>query len=158
MRGPLESLIAQARQEQITQKASPSLFAKAHRTLYSAGGMPVGVSFSTKLRIAPTDSRQSLCRRARVAATSGFSAVPNTDAIRSDSGLSFRILFGRALRNQQCSLMAEEQSASGEITSFCPTGRLGHCFRMKRRFSVGYWRFEFEHGSTFVSKPNVWKI
>jgi hypothetical protein len=41
MRGPLESLIAQARQEQITKALPPSLFAKADRTLALAVGMPV---------------------------------------------------------------------------------------------------------------------
>ena len=41
MRGPLESLIAQARQEQIRKALPPSLFAKADRTLYLADGMPL---------------------------------------------------------------------------------------------------------------------
>src|SRR5271155_4436525 len=92
MRGPLESLIAQARQEQIRKALPPSLFAKADRTLYYAGGMPVGVGFSTKLRIAPTGSRQSLCRRMRIIALLVFPGILNGGAIRSDSGLSFRIL------------------------------------------------------------------
>src|SRR5271155_2818757 len=92
MRGPLESLIAQARQEQIRKALPPSLFAKADRTLNYAGGMPVDVGFSTKLKIAPTGSRQSLCRRTRTIALLAVLWVPIPGAIRSDSGLSFRIL------------------------------------------------------------------
>jgi hypothetical protein len=41
MRGPLESLIAQARQEQIRKALPPSLFAKADRTLHHAAWVPV---------------------------------------------------------------------------------------------------------------------
>jgi hypothetical protein len=61
MRGPLESLIAQARQEQIRKALPPSLFAKADRTLHIAGGVPVA-----QLRHQTSASRQLLPGKAFV--------------------------------------------------------------------------------------------
>src|ERR1039458_2771234 len=97
MRGPLGSLIAQARQELFQKALPPSLFAERWRTLGSACRMPVGAGLARNVGIRPSGSRQSVYRLTRSSAGCVLLRQSTPFAIRSDSS---PYLFGYRIMEQ----------------------------------------------------------